>query len=107
MSDFPPAAQLLEHVAHRPFPIPADGWIGTQSWHDLMFAHWPIPRERLEAVMPAGLELDLFDGQAWLGVTPFKLTNLTARGLPALPFVSEFNELNVRTYVRAGGKPGV
>jgi uncharacterized protein len=107
MSDFPPPAQLLDHIVHRPYPIPNDPWLGTQSWHDLMFAHWPIARERLQAVMPAGLELDLFDGQSWLSVTPFRLTNLTARGLPAVPFVSAFNELNVRTYVRAGGRPGI
>ena len=56
---------------------------------------------------PAVFELDLFDGQAWIAVVAFRMTNVAPRGIPALPWVSAFPELNVRTYVRAGGKPGV
>lgn len=79
----------------------------TQSWHDLLFAHWPVPRNLLATLVPAAFELDLFDGDAWLGIVPFYMTNVTPRLLPALPWLSQFPELNVRTYVRAGGKPGV
>ena len=78
-----------------------------QTWHDLLFAHWPVSPDRLRTLIPAGLTLDLFDGHAWLGVVPFHMTGVTARGVPALPWVSAFPELNVRTYVTAGGKPGV
>lgn len=79
----------------------------TQSWHDLLFAHWPVGAREMRERVPPGLELDLFDGQAWLGVVPFRMTNVAPRGTPALPFVSAFNELNVRTYVTRDGKPGV
>ena len=79
----------------------------TQSWHDLLFAHWPVAADLLRATMPPGIELDLFDHQAWLGVIPFQMTNVAPRGVPALPFVSAFPEINVRTYVRVGDRPGV
>jgi uncharacterized protein YqjF (DUF2071 family) len=98
---------LLDDVAHRPWPLPDRPWIMTQSWHDLLFAHWPIDRDRLRALIPAGLDIDVHDGQAWLGVVPFKMTNVAPRGLPSFPWVSAFPELNVRTYVVRNGKPGV
>lgn len=79
----------------------------TQSWHDLLFAHWPVAVDALRERLPPGLELDLFERQAWLAVVPFHMTNVAPRGVPALPWVSAFPELNVRTYVRAGSKAGV
>ena len=79
----------------------------TQSWHDLLFAHWPVGADALTSRIPPGLELDLVEGQAWLGIVPFHMTNVAPRGVPALPWVSAFAELNVRTYVRVGSKPGV
>lgn len=98
---------MLERTAHRPWPMPAGPWLMTQSWHDLAFVHWPVDAKALRAALPAGIELDVFEGQAWLGVVPFHMTNVAPRGIPALPFVSSFPEINVRTYVVAGGKPGV
>jgi uncharacterized protein YqjF (DUF2071 family) len=79
----------------------------AQTWRNLLFAHWPVPPRALRPLIPAGLTLQMLDGQAWLGITPFVLTGLRPRAMPALPGVSEFPEINVRTYVTAGGKPGV
>ena len=79
----------------------------TQSWHDLLFAHWPIDAEMLRRQMPSGLPVDHFEGHAWLGIVPFHMTNVAPRGVPSLPMISAFPELNVRTYVTLGGKPGV
>jgi uncharacterized protein YqjF (DUF2071 family) len=79
----------------------------TQSWHDLLFAHWPLGPDALRPLVPASLPLDVFDGRAWIGVIPFHMTNVTLRGTPALPGLSAFPELNVRTYVTLGGRPGV
>jgi uncharacterized protein YqjF (DUF2071 family) len=79
----------------------------TQSWHDLLFAHWPVDARSLQEQLPAGLPLDTFDGQAWIGVVPFRMTNVAPSGVPAVPIVSSFLELNVRTYVTLHGKPGV
>ena len=98
---------ILEKVEHRPWPMPQSMWIMTQTWNDLLFAHWPVDARTLQENVPAGFELDLFDGQGWLGIVPFHMTNVAPRGVPALPFMSAFRELNVRTYVRVQGRPGV
>jgi len=79
----------------------------AQTWHDLLFAHWPIPIELMRPLVPPQLELDTFDRQAWVGVVPFWMSGVRTRGLPAIPGLSRFPELNVRTYVTYGGKPGV
>lgn len=78
-----------------------------QTWEDLLFAHWPVAPLPLQRLLPPGLPLDTFDGAGWVGITPFRLSRLRLRALPALPGASSFPEINVRTYVRLGGKPGV
>ena len=79
----------------------------AQNWHDLLFAHWEVPLEKVRELVPRGLEIDTFERRAWLGVVPFRMSGVRLRGTPALPGLSAFPELNVRTYVTAGGKPGV
>jgi hypothetical protein len=79
----------------------------TQTWQHLLFAHWPIAAGDLRPLVPQPLELDTFDGTAWLGIVPFEMQNVGPRGVPRVPGVSRFPELNVRTYVRAHGTPGV
>jgi uncharacterized protein YqjF (DUF2071 family) len=101
-------ARSLEHLEHRPWPISPRGWTMGQTWEELLFAHWRVPLDAVRAHVPASLEVEQHDGSAWLGITPFRLTGLRARGLPPLPGISSFLELNVRTYVNAGGeKPGI
>jgi len=78
-----------------------------QRWHDLLFAHWPIPPENLRSLVPAALPIDTFDGKGWVGVVPFHMSGIRARGLPPVPGLSAFPELNVRTYVTLDGQPGV
>lgn len=78
-----------------------------QTWRDLLFAHWPVPHEFLRPHVPSPLQLDTFDGSVWMAITPFRMTGVRARGLPAIPGLSEFPEINVRTYVSLQGKPGV
>ena len=81
-----------------------------QRWHDLLFAHWPLPPEQVRPLVPRELELDTLDGKAWVGVIPFWMSHVCFRGLPRIPTASTFPELNVRTYVRAPhdpDKPGV
>jgi len=78
-----------------------------QTWHDLLFAHWPLSTAVIRPLVPLHLALDIFDGQCWLGVVPFHMSGIRARGLLPLPGLSRFPELNVRTYVTHGGKPGV
>ena len=99
--------EILQQVAHRPWPLPREPWIMAQSWHDLLFAHWPVDAGLLRPHVPRTLEIDTFDGQAWLGIVPFRMTGVRLRWTPALPGLSAFPELNVRTYVTAQKKPGV
>ena len=66
----------------RPWPVPGGPWVMAQSWHDLLFAHWPVPPAVLAARLPRGLELDTFAGQAWLGVVPFRMAGVRPRPLP-------------------------
>jgi uncharacterized protein len=98
---------ILKETAHRPWPLPGSPWLMTQTWHDLLFAHWPVEAAALRPLVPAPFELDLCEGQAWVAVVPFHMTNVAPRGVPALPWLSAFPELNVRTYVRMNGRGGV
>ena len=78
-----------------------------QNWDNLLFMHWPISADLLRPLVPPPLELDTFEGQAWVGITPFNLNDLRLTGLPAVPGLSAFEELNVRTYVTYNGMPGI
>jgi len=105
MSDF--SRGILDQQAHRPWPLPDRPWVMTQTWHDLLFAHWSVEAALLRSRVPRACALDLWEGRAWVGVVPFHMTNVAPRGLPSLPGVSAFPELNVRTYVRVGDRAGV
>jgi uncharacterized protein YqjF (DUF2071 family) len=102
-----PVPASLGATAHRPYPPPAKPWSLRQTWYQLLFAHWRVEPRRLALLLPPPLELDLFHGEAWVGVVPFGMRRVAPRRLPALPWISRFLELNVRAYVRHRGKAGV
>ena len=82
--------------------------VGRQQWRDLLFLHWPVHPAAVQATLPAGLVVDTFHGDAWVGIVPFAMARVRPRCLPPLPWLSWFLELNVRTYVRdSAGNPGV
>jgi uncharacterized protein len=97
----------LSQLDHRPWPLPARPWTWRQSWHDLLFAHWLIPAAVVRPLLPAALRLQEFDGAAWIGLVPFRMSGVMRRPLPDVPGLSAFPELNVRTYVERDGKAGV
>ena len=97
----------LSRTEHRPYPLPGGPWALFMAWHDLLFMHWPVPEDALRPWIPPALTLDTFDGSAWLGITPFRMSGTRPRLLPSVPPLSNFPELNVRTYVTAGGRPGI
>jgi uncharacterized protein YqjF (DUF2071 family) len=76
------------------------------TWRDLLFMHWPVPEAALRPHVPPGLQIDRFDGSAWIGVIPFHMTGVRPRVLPEALGMA-FPELNVRTYVRRNDKSGV
>jgi uncharacterized protein YqjF (DUF2071 family) len=79
-----------------------------QNWHELLFLHWELPPGALQAALPAGLTLDLFEGRAFVGLVPFTMTGVRPVRLPAVRPLSNFHETNVRTYVHHEGRdPGV
>jgi len=76
-------------------------------WSDLAFLHWRVPIERLRPLVPEALTIDTFDGQAYVGVVPFRMEATRWRWAPPVPTATVFPETNVRTYVRHGDRAGV
>ena len=103
------ARDVLSKTAHRPLPLPPGPWIMSQRWNDLLFAHWPMRASEIDELLPEQLVADTYHGSAWLGVVPFWMDRIRVRGLPPIPGVRQFPELNLRTYVRdrQTGTPGV
>jgi uncharacterized protein YqjF (DUF2071 family) len=99
--------KVLDRTEHRPYPLPEGPWVLRMHWRDLLFMHWPVPEEVLRPLIPPVLKLDTFDESAWLGVTPFGMERTRPRFLPAVPWLSSFPELNLRTYVTHEDKPGI
>lgn len=97
----------FEMTTHRPYPLPEGAWVGRQTWKDLLFAHWPMKVSALRAFVPKALTIQECEGSAWIGLVPFRIEGLSMRGIPDLPLVSSFPEMNLRTYVELDGKPGV
>ena len=100
-------ASLLAQTEHRPYALPRQPWALSMQWKNLLFMHWPMPVSALHDLIPAELELDTFDGSAWLGIVPFEMYATRPRFVPMVPPISNFPELNVRTYVTVDGKAGV
>lgn len=92
----------------EPCRRPDETVAGYQCWSDLLFAHWRVPVELLRPLIPRELEIDTFEGEAWLGLVPFHMSGVRPAWFPSLPYVSEFHETNLRTYVHFRGRdPGV
>ena len=79
----------------------------AQSWERQLFAHWPLPPEALRPVVHPALPIDTFNGQAWISITPFEVIGFRLRYSAPPVGMATFPEVNVRTYVTIGGKPGI
>ncbi len=104
------ASDILRQTSQRAWPLPRGPWVMRQQWHDLLFAHWPVAPALLAPLLSPAVPpsaLDTFDGSAWVGLVPFRMRGIRPRGLPAMPWLSDFPELNLRTYVTFGDRPGV
>jgi uncharacterized protein YqjF (DUF2071 family) len=101
-----PLLEPIDRIA--PTRLPAGYSVMRQRWADLLFLHWPVAIESLRPLVPAALEIDTFDGRAYVGLVPFTMTGVRPVGFPAVRRVSDFHEVNVRTYVHYQGRdPGV
>jgi uncharacterized protein YqjF (DUF2071 family) len=105
----PPKARrspVIDRLA--PAERPPERAVMRQNWRDLLFVHWAVSPESLRPLIPSQLELDIFDGNAYVGLVPFTMTNVRPLGLPAVRGLSSFHETNLRTYVHVAGRdPGV
>jgi uncharacterized protein YqjF (DUF2071 family) len=111
-TQFVTAGSLLYSVEHRPWPPPDGQWLLSQSWNDLLFAHFAVDPQTLRRLVPDAFTLDLYDGAAWLTVSPFCTSHMRPSGVPPVPGISHFPQVRLRTYVtmidKAGQvKPGV
>jgi uncharacterized protein len=100
-----PTPELREAARH---PDPQRRAVMRQRWEHLLFLHWTIDRDTIQQTLPEGLFCDTFAGTGWLGIVPFAMREVRPAGLPTVGALSNFLELNVRTYVHdAHGVPGV
>jgi uncharacterized protein YqjF (DUF2071 family) len=95
---------IIDRTAHRPWPLPQAPWVLFMRWHDLLFLHWPVDAGLMRSLISPEVELETYEGLAWLGIVPFRMTGVRPR---CTPFSLAVAELNVRTYVKSTGRSGV
>src|SRR5690606_29791822 len=99
--------EILQLTNHRPWKMPAEEWKYYQEWNDAVFLHWQVEPAGLREFVPPELEIDLYDDKAWVSVVAFTMQKIRPRNLPPFPPVSDFHEINIRTYVKNNNKTGV
>lgn len=100
-------AEIIKHTDHREWPLSEMPWKFYQEWNRTIFLHWQVSAEALREHVPKALEIDLFDNSAWVSLVAFTMERSRFRNLIAFPPISNFHEINIRTYVKLNGKPGV
>ncbi|MNK00369.1 hypothetical protein D3C87_181530 [compost metagenome] len=103
----PSKASLLQTISHRKWPLPDKKWSYYQEWNNALFLHWKVPAEVLEQFLPKELILDTFNGEAWVSLVAFTMEKIRPKLLPAFSPISDFHEINLRTYIIRDNKPGV
>ena len=99
--------EILNTVSHRSRQIPDTKWKFYQEWNNALFMHWKVDLDELKKLVPKELEIDLFEGIPWVSVVSFTMEKIRPRNLPSFPPISDFHEINIRTYVKSNNKPGV
>lgn len=98
---------ILSCTSHRPFKIPNGNWMYYQEWNRALFLHWKIPYEILRNCVPASLNIDTFEGDCYVSLVAFTMEKIRPRFLPSIGCISNFDEINVRTYIDNDNKKGV
>jgi uncharacterized protein YqjF (DUF2071 family) len=99
--------EILASTGNRQYALPVKKWKYFQQWHDTLFLHWEVPVYFLREHIPKQIELDTFNNMAWVSLVAFEVRNMRVRNLPAVPYISNFQEINIRTYVIKDGIPGI
>lgn len=100
-------SEIISAVDHRPFQLPTGKWQYYQEWNNALFLHWEIPHDVLRNSVPLKLNLDNFNGHHYVSLVAFTMQKIKPRNLPAINYISDFDEINLRTYVDNNGKKGV
>lgn len=98
---------ILSSISHRPYPLPTGSWSYYQEWNQVLFLHWKVPYEDLRNLLPQKLTLDTFDGACYISLVAFSMCRIRPKYFPAIPLISNFHEINLRTYILNDNKPGV
>ena len=99
--------EILNTTSHRPWQLPKENWKFYQEWNNAIFLHWQVDLSELEKLVPKELEIDLFEGKPWVSVVAFTMEKIRPKNLPYFPPISNFDEINIRTYIKSGNKTGV
>jgi hypothetical protein len=98
---------ILKHISHRGWKLPNGKWSYYQEWNNALFLHWRIDISELQKLTPSNLVIDKFEGESWISIVAFTMEKIRPRYLPAISVISNFDEINVRTYLTHENKPGV
>lgn len=99
--------EILNTSGHRTWEMPSKSWRFYQEWNNAIFLHWQVELSELEKFVPKELEIDLFEGKPWVSVVAFTMEKIRLKNLPSFPPISDFDEINVRTYIKSKNKTGV
>jgi uncharacterized protein YqjF (DUF2071 family) len=99
--------KILRNTHNRSYPLPERPWKYFQQWKDTLFLHWQCPADAFRDYLPKGLEIDTFENSAWISLVVFSVKKLRVNGFPWLPYLSQFEEINLRTYVIKDGIRGI
>lgn len=98
---------ILKNISHRTWRLPYRKWSYYQEWNDALFLHWKVEESELQKLTPTNILIDKFEGETWVSVVAFTMKKTRPRNLPSISFISNFDEVNVRTYLTQDNKPGV
>lgn len=99
--------EILNDKLHRPFEMPEGDWAYYQEWNRALFLHWIVPFETLRKCVPSGLSIDTFEGNCYISLVAFTMEKIRPKFLPSISCISDFDEINVRTYIDNDNKKGV
>ena len=98
---------ILKNISHRTWRLPNGKWRYYQEWNDVLFLHWKVEESELQKLTPTNILIDKFEGETWVSIVAFTMKKTRLRNLPSISFISNFDEVNVRTYLTQDHKPGV
>ncbi|SEK58431.1 hypothetical protein SAMN04487910_0880 [Aquimarina amphilecti] len=99
--------EILKNTEHRSWELPSDNWKFYQEWNRAIFLHWEVDYQKLRKFVPKELEIDLFEGKPWISIVAFSMEKIRPKFLPYFPPISNFDEINIRTYIKSENKTGV